>query len=301
MSNIIKTPQGPSAKTIEQVLIGGDLSKLTSEEKLSYYNNVCASLGLNPLTRPFDFIRPQGKEILYAKRDATDQLRKLHNISIKIVSRAKVDDVFFVTAQATATDGRTDESIGAVSIVGIKGTDLANALMKAETKAKRRVALSICGLGMLDETEAETIDTVDDEEKRHAERNKQMVGTLKKQIKDIQKQDIAKNLPLLVDPGERPIMQGKARVGKKFGNKKYNEVSMSELMNYRTYLLSKSEEDNAPLSREAEMFIEELKEYQAFKQNELNQRTPIPSDRNEYNPSDLDQLDIEHDEFNPPF
>jgi len=32
-----------------------------------------------------------------------------------------------------------------------------NALMKAVTKAKRRVTLSICGLGMLDETEVETI------------------------------------------------------------------------------------------------------------------------------------------------
>ena len=30
-------------------------------------------------------------------------------------------------------------------------------MMKAETKAKRRVTLSICGLGMLDETEVETI------------------------------------------------------------------------------------------------------------------------------------------------
>ena len=29
--------------------------------------------------------------------------------------------------------------------------------MKAETKAKRRVTLSICGLGMLDETEVESI------------------------------------------------------------------------------------------------------------------------------------------------
>jgi hypothetical protein len=34
---------------------------------------------------------------------------------------------------------------------------LANALMKAETKAKRRATLSICGLGMLDETEVEDI------------------------------------------------------------------------------------------------------------------------------------------------
>jgi hypothetical protein len=50
-----------------------------------------------------------------------------------------------------------DSSIGAVSVDGLKGDDLANAMMKAETKSKRRVTLSICGLGMLDETEIETI------------------------------------------------------------------------------------------------------------------------------------------------
>jgi hypothetical protein len=39
----------------------------------------------------------------------------------------------------------------------LKGDALANALMKAETKAKRRVTLSIAGLGWLDETELETV------------------------------------------------------------------------------------------------------------------------------------------------
>jgi hypothetical protein len=42
----------------------------------------------------------------------------------------------------------------------LKGDALANALMKAETKAKRRVTLSIAGLGWLDETELETIPQV---------------------------------------------------------------------------------------------------------------------------------------------
>ena len=37
------------------------------------------------------------------------------------------------------------------------GDTLANALMKASTKAKRRATLSICGLGVLDESEIETI------------------------------------------------------------------------------------------------------------------------------------------------
>ncbi len=68
-----------------------------------------------------------------------------------------VEGIYSVTAMATDKTGRTDESIGAVPIDGMKGETRANAMMKAETKAKRRVTLSICGLGMLDETEVETI------------------------------------------------------------------------------------------------------------------------------------------------
>jgi hypothetical protein len=41
----------------------------------------------------------------------------------------------------------------AVPIAGLRGEARANAMMKAETKAKRRATLAICGLGMLDESE----------------------------------------------------------------------------------------------------------------------------------------------------
>ena len=37
----------------------------------------------------------------------------------------------------------------------LTGVDLANAIMKTETKAKRRATLSICGMGLLDELEVE--------------------------------------------------------------------------------------------------------------------------------------------------
>ncbi len=53
--------------------------------------------------------------------------------------------------------GREDESIGALPITNLKGEALSNAIMKCETKAKRRVTLSICGLSMMDETEVESI------------------------------------------------------------------------------------------------------------------------------------------------
>ena len=142
---------------MESVIVRGDLAKLQPEERAKYYSTVCQSIGLNPLTKPFEYITLNGKLTLYARKDATDQLRSLRGVSVVIVSRERVEDVYVVTARATTTDGRSDESIGAVAIGNAKGEALANALMKAETKAKRRVTLSICGLGMLDETEVESI------------------------------------------------------------------------------------------------------------------------------------------------
>jgi hypothetical protein len=63
-----------------------------------------------------------------------------------------------VHARATDKTGRTDEDFGVVATAGkLQGEAGANLVMKAVTKAKRRVTLSICGLGMLDETEVETI------------------------------------------------------------------------------------------------------------------------------------------------
>jgi len=144
------------AASLEQVLIGGDLSKLNAADRVMYYKAVCESVKLNPLTKPFEYITLNGKLTLYARRDATDQLRQLHKVSIEIVAREVVEDCYVVTARAT-TPIRQDESIGAVNIAGLKGDVRANAMMKAETKAKRRVTLSICGLGMLDETEVDSI------------------------------------------------------------------------------------------------------------------------------------------------
>jgi hypothetical protein len=148
----------PADTLLEQVVLGGDLSKLSAAERLQYYRAICDSLGLNPLTRPFEYLHLNGRLVLYARRDATDQLRRLHQISITIISREQIGDVYCVIARATDRHGRMDESLGAVPTATLKGELLANMLMKSETKAKRRVTLSICGLGMLDETEVESID-----------------------------------------------------------------------------------------------------------------------------------------------
>jgi hypothetical protein len=165
-------PEPPSADLIEKVLLAGDLSQLTPEQRLNYYKSVCDALGLNPLTKPFDYIVLDSKLVLYARKDCTEQLRKRYNISLKITSRAVDDNVYSVTAQAQLPNNRMDEAIGAVPLESWKdgkthplsALGKANAIMKAETKAKRRVTLSICGLGMLDESELDTVYDYDQRE-----------------------------------------------------------------------------------------------------------------------------------------
>ena len=156
MSNALTAP-APIGADIERLLVSGDLGKLTPDQRVAYYRAVCDSVGLNPLTRPFEYVTLNGKQLLYATRNATDQIRGKRGVSVAIVSRERMDDIYVVTARATMADGRADESTGAVALGRLQGEALANAMMKAETKAKRRVTLSIVGLSLLDETEVDTI------------------------------------------------------------------------------------------------------------------------------------------------
>lgn len=142
---------------VQKVVLTGDLGKLNDQDRALYYLHVCKSVGVNPATRPFEFTVLNGKTVLYAKRDCTDQLRALKCVSVNIVSRERIDELYAVTARASLPDGRVDESIGVVTLSNVRGDAAANLLMKAETKAKRRVTLSICGLGFTDESELETI------------------------------------------------------------------------------------------------------------------------------------------------
>ncbi len=149
--------RGPISADIEKVLLTRDLAQLSPDQRLNYYNSLCVSLGLNALTQPFQYIVLNGKLQLYAKKDCTEQLRKIHGVSINNVDPKQIGDLFVVVASASDREGRVDSATGAVNMNGLKGEALANAMMKTETKAKRRVTLSLCGLGMLDETEVDTL------------------------------------------------------------------------------------------------------------------------------------------------
>lgn len=159
MTNLAVTTGDESVKDIvAKTIIDGDLSRLPPKERVLYYMAVCQSLGLNYLSRPFEILSLKGKVILYARKDCTDQLRKIHGISLdEPKTHIVANDVFVVTITARTPDGRTDTDIGASSIKGLNSNDLCNSMMRAVTKGKRRVTLAICGLGALDESELDTV------------------------------------------------------------------------------------------------------------------------------------------------
>lgn len=141
-------------ETVAKIVLKGDLSGLNPKELIAYYNYRCSLAGLDPATKPFDLAEKGGRKFLVTNKSAGEQLRRIHKISIVDIQNKIEQGVYIVTVRAQTADGRSDISNGVKSVEGLKGEALANALMSAETKAKNRVTLSLCSLGMIDEMEA---------------------------------------------------------------------------------------------------------------------------------------------------
>jgi len=166
------------AEAIEKVLITGDLSPLSPEQRVEYYKAVCKSLGLNPLTNPFMYIlfrefdsKAAAKLQLYATKSCSEQLRKIHGVSIVPGSEKRTlenGERCIVDLALIDRTGRTDTGQGVVALYKFKDgkrlelspKEYDNAIMKTHTKAKRRGTLSICGLAFLDESELDHVQVV---------------------------------------------------------------------------------------------------------------------------------------------
>ena len=145
---------------ISKAVALNDLGKLSDDNKIQYYYAFCKSLGMDPLQKPFEFIKFQGGAIqLYATKNCGQQLAVRNGISLVKVDEKVADGLMEITYRASTNGetGRQVDDIGVVSIKGLVGNDLANQKMKCHTKAMRRVTFSFLGLGILDETEISTI------------------------------------------------------------------------------------------------------------------------------------------------
>lgn len=158
--------QEQAAGALSHILGSGDLGRLTNEQRVGHYLDVCQSLGLNPRTRPFDWIEfydPQTKAKklqLYPNRSCAEQLRRQHQISVRVIRREPIgmntdEPMFVVEVEGTTPTGRIGTAIKYVPLTGqrqgggtyrLSGQQLANAYMKAETGAFRRLTFSMVGM-----------------------------------------------------------------------------------------------------------------------------------------------------------
>lgn len=162
-----------AATALAHILATGDLAKLSNEQRVAYYLEQCRSLGLNSLSRPFDWLMLDNKLVLYPNKSCAEQLRRQHQISVRVIRREVVGDLFVCEVEGRRPNGVTDQASKYVPLTGysqargsykLTGEKLANAFAKAETGAKRRLVLSMIGLSSppdLDEMERVKVVTVD--------------------------------------------------------------------------------------------------------------------------------------------
>ncbi len=221
MSNITVANE-KNMQAVESALVRNDISKLSTQERITYINRLCESVGLNPLTKPFAIITLQGKETIYAQKDCAEQLRKIHGVSTQIISKGIVGDYYEVHVKARDKTGKEDEDFASIPLNGAKGNDFSNLTMKCVTKAKRRVTLSICGLGILDESELETISDI---KPAHNPRTENIFQ--KDEPKDVTPKEPTPEIPeVLNDNGLGDFV---CRVGKKYAGQKLSEINLFEL------------------------------------------------------------------------
>lgn len=178
-NSVAKREPGLDPEIERRLITEGDLSGLNKDQRVAYYQYRCRQLALDPAEKPFDILELQGRTVLYANKSCANALCRTRGIKREIVTSERVGDLYIVTARATDKEGRSDEDTGAVSLVKevvtkwgrkngksfpeekeqqpLSPEDVANAIMKATTKAKRRAVLSLCGLGEMDESEVEAV------------------------------------------------------------------------------------------------------------------------------------------------
>ena len=171
-------------EVIDKAVMMGDMRSMSPEMRLNFYNAVCWSVGLNPLTQPFTVLARQDKTTwLYANANAAQQLAKIHGVSFLGVTRThdEIDGepTFTVTGTVSLPSGRCVQEIAVVSLtkkkrvqngnwpsgdpkfvdvldkdgepilIKLHGEQLMNAMMRCNTKFMRRGVMAICGLGWM--------------------------------------------------------------------------------------------------------------------------------------------------------
>lgn len=252
MSSVV-TVKEKNMLAVESALVLNDISKLTADQRMEYYKSICDSVGLNHMTKPFAFLTLQGKTVLYATKDCAEQLRKIHGVSTQIISQGVVDDCYEVRIKARDKTGREDEDFASIPLNNVKGADLSNLKMKCVTKAKRRATLSICGLGMLDESELDTVSGVG--------------FSSNPQIENPFKKDEPKDVTPEPEHDETIFQDGpelgdfEITIGKKYAGMKLKDVDQFELDSYVKWIYGDAQKKGRDLPANYKEFVDVAEAY----------------------------------------
>ena len=142
-----------AAGALAHVLGSGDLYALSNAQRVAHYINLCRSLGLNPLSRPYQWIGFKESEnspavlTLYFKPQAAAEVLRNNRVSVHFPRKEIVGELFVCEAHGTAPDGRLGVGTKYVPLTGkfgkLTGRYLANAFMAAESGALRRLAINM--------------------------------------------------------------------------------------------------------------------------------------------------------------
>lgn len=179
-------PKNEPKTAADRLILKEDLKGLSPEEKASYYRDLCAHMGLDEVTKPFGVYDEGGREKLYIKAVAFDMLCAKNRVSrLRVPQQAETakgeiiektftvigenfDQLYFVIVKAIRKIDGEEVSVEDVATVPVyepkyvwKKSQTSdknyreeaghkideNALMTAFTKAYRRAAQKLLGLG----------------------------------------------------------------------------------------------------------------------------------------------------------
>lgn len=155
-----------SHEVVSSIILKNDLSVLTPAQRVEYVAYRSRAVGLDPAAQPFILMESKdGKISLYATKEAAAQLNQLRSLSPTVLKEEfLLDNTVYKVTYRVKENGRETDDCGAVGLVkikkGINGQpdeqiklspfEVADAMMKAHTKGKRRAILTHCGIGTND-------------------------------------------------------------------------------------------------------------------------------------------------------
>lgn len=168
--------------TLGNFLVSPDVTPLTPDQRAQLLVALANHVGLSPLVKPFIIIQDGKAAKIYATKDCADGLRRSRGIEVEVTHGPSVEDYGgfkMLVARATATEPKTgrgesrtalipwqkenvtkwgEASSGKrypseIELVDPSPQELANLLMKVESKAIRRATFAVFPVGAVGDAE----------------------------------------------------------------------------------------------------------------------------------------------------